>query len=71
MQRKIKNKKNKLDILKQKENIMRDFIKKLKDNYESLKQTIYQKSEINIGKSDFIISSLNGCLINDRDKENE
>ena len=59
MRKKVDKISNKFSILKQKENIMREFVKKLEENYEAIKPMICQNSEANIGKTDFIINSLN------------
>ena len=52
----------KLEILKQKENIMKDFVKKLKDKYDEIKSMIYQTTVSNITTEDFIIKSLGKCF---------
>lgn len=59
MKKNVEKINNKFSILKQKENIMRDFVKKLEENYEAIKPMIYQNSEANIEKTNFIIDSLN------------
>lgn len=52
----------KLDILKQKENIMKDFVKKLREKYDEIKSMIYQTTVTNIATEDFIIKSLSKCF---------
>ena len=58
MKKKIEKINLKLDILKQKEIKIREFVKKIEKNYKSIKPTIYQNSEANI-PTDFILHSLN------------
>jgi hypothetical protein len=52
----------KLEVLKQKESIMKDFVKKLKDKYDEIKSMIYQTTVSNIATEDFIIKSLGKCF---------
>ena len=52
----------KLEVLKQKESIMKDFVKKLKDKYDEIKSMIYQTTVSNITTEDFIIKSLGKCF---------
>ena len=59
----------KLEILKQKENIMKDFVKKLKEKYDEIKSMIYQTTVSNITTEDFVIKSLSKCF-NDGDNYN-
>ena len=59
----------KLEILKQKENIMKDFVKKLKEKYDEIKSMIYQTTVSNIATEDFVIKSLSKCF-NDGDNYN-
>ena len=60
----------KLEILKQKENIMKDFVKKLKEKYDEIKSMIYQTTVSNITTEDFVIKSLSKCF-NDGDNNND
>ena len=71
MKKKIDKSNNKLTLLKEKENIMRDFVKKLEENYEIIQPMIYQVSEANIKPSTFIVDSLNGKNIFDREDEED
>ena len=71
MKKKIDKSNNKLTLLKEKENIMRDFVKKLEENYEIIQPMIYQISEANIKQSNFIVDSLNGKSIFDREDEED
>lgn len=50
---------NDLSLLKQKEETIREFVQKLQDNYESIKNMIYQKSVGNIVQTDYITDLLN------------
>ena len=59
----------KLEILKQKESIMKDFVKKLKEKYDEIKSMIYQTTVSNIATEDFVIKSLSKCF-NDGDNYN-
>ena len=59
----------KLEILKQKESIMKDFVKKLKEKYDEIKSMIYQTTVSNITTEDFVIKSLSKCF-NDGDNYN-
>ena len=68
MKNKIENMNNKLILFKQKENIIREFVKKLEENYEAIQPMIYQKSEANIKQSGFIFESLNGKYNNKNDE---
>ena len=69
MNKKIKKINVKIDLLKQKESIMKEFIKKLQEKYEDLKPMIYQTSVYNIISNDFIVNSLNyGFKKNDNEK---
>ena len=71
MKKKIDKSNNQLTLLKEKENIMRDFVKKLEENYEIIQPMIYQVSEANIKPSTFIVDSLNGKNIFDREDEED
>jgi hypothetical protein len=68
-QKKIDKLTYKLDVLKQKENIMKDFVKKLRDKYDEIKSMIYQTTVSNIATEDFIIKSLSKCF-NEGDNNN-
>ena len=57
--RKIKKIINELSLLKEKEETIREFVQKLQDNYEYIKNMIYQKSVGNIVQTDFITDLLN------------
>ena len=59
----------KLEILKQKENIMKDFVKKLREKYDEIRSMIYQTTVSNIATEDFVIKSLSKCF-NDGDNYN-
>lgn len=59
----------KLTLLKRKENQMREFIKKSKRSYESIKPIIYQNSVANIIQKDFIFNSLNKEIKNEKSKK--
>ena len=59
MKKKIEKINIKLGLLKQKENKISEFVKKIEKNYKSIRPTIYQNSEANI-KIDYILNSLNG-----------
>ena len=59
----------KLEVLKQKENIMKDFVKKLREKYDEIKSMIYQTTVSNIATEDFIIKSLSKCF-NQEDNNN-
>lgn len=59
MKAKIEKISKKLTLLKRKENQMREFAKKIKKNYESIKPIIFLHSEVNIMEGDFILNSLN------------
>ena len=59
MKKKIEKINLKLDILKQKEIKIREFVKKIEKNYKSIKPTIYQNSEANIKIKNDILFSLN------------
>jgi hypothetical protein len=59
----------KLEVLKLKENIMKDFVKKLRDKYDEIKSMIYQTTVSNIATEDFIIKSLSKCF-NEGDNNN-
>ena len=65
----------KLEILKQKESIMKDFVKKLKEKYDEIKSMIYQTTVSNIATEDFVIKSLSKCfnegdIYNNNDNDN-
>ena len=71
MKKKIEKINIKLDLLKQKEIKIREFVKKIEKNYKSIKPTIYQNSEANI-PIDFILNSLNKEYKNGKkDKKDE
>ena len=59
----------KLEILKQKESIMKDFVKKLREKYDEIRSMIYQTTVSNIATEDFVIKSLSKCF-NDGDNYN-
>jgi chaperonin cofactor prefoldin len=67
----------KLEVLKLKENIMKDFVKKLRDKYDEIKSMIYQTTVSNIATEDFIIKSLSKCvnegdnIINNADEKSD
>jgi hypothetical protein len=71
MKAKIEKITDKITSLKQKENIMREFVKKLEEKYEDIKPMLYQKSEINITQSDFILNSLNNNDNTEREREKD
>ena len=72
MKTKIEKINKKISLLKQKENIMREFVKKLEEKYEELKPMLYQKSENNIpSQSDYIINSLNKNENENKEKDND
>lgn len=60
----------KIEILKQKENIMKEFVKKLREKFDEIKSMIYQLTVSNITTEDFIIKSLNKCSYKEDDSKN-
>ena len=56
--KKIIKLKNKLNLYKQKESTMKDYIKKLKEKYDDIKSLIYTKTTYNIKQYDFLSESL-------------
>ena len=64
--KKLEKKKNDLSLLTQKEKTIKEFVQKLQDNYESIKNMIYQKSVGNIVQTDYITD-----LLNNGPKENK
>ena len=71
MEKNIENIENKLSYLKQKEKIMKEFVKKLEDNYEAIQPMICQNSENNIAQeqNDFVLKSLNKEEEKEKEKE--
>ena len=61
----------KLTLLKQKEETIREFVQKLQDNYEYIKNMIYQKSVGNIVQTDYITGLLNNPPKDDKNMEKD
>ena len=70
MRKKIFDINSKLSYLKQKEIIMNEFVKKLKENYEAIQPMIYQKSDANIiqEENNFIVNNLNKDTEEEKDE---
>ena len=57
--------------MKQKEETIREFVQKLQDNYEYIKNMIYQKSVGNIVQTDYITGLLNNPPKDDKNMEKD
>ena len=71
MKKKIDQINNKIDILKHKEIIMREFVKKLEQNYEMMKSLVHQTTQVDIVQNDLIFDELNSEQKKERDEINE